>query len=416
MEAYPEPRIPKHSVLSLATFGSRRRAPYPSVLDCGKGKLVTSGRMAIALALQHMGAGRHDKILIPAYHCNSMVEPVLWVGASPVYYRIHEDTRVDLDDIRAKLDRSVKALMITHYFGFPQDTPKVRALCDEAGIALIEDCAHAFFGIFAGRPPGWYGDYAIASAMKFFPVYDGGCLVSSRRDVTDIRTSPTGFAFQLKASINTFEQAFRYERLSALRILLQLPIWLKDALWGAAKSLAPLRAGANMAPAASSGGYEFDAAWIDKRMSLVSRLIMRLASRDRIVERRRHNYEQLLQGLSDLPGVRPLFPTLPEGVAPYMFPLLVDEPERVVPELRRLGVPIMRWETLAAGVDASMFAVSHNYSLRLLQFPCHDEITSAELEWMIAQIRSILTSHRSAGSATRARLENAYEMEDSPRR
>ena len=137
MDLYPKPLLPHHSVLSLATFRARGRALFPSILDNGEGKLVTSGRMAIALALQHMGVGRGDKVLIPAFHCTSMVDPVVWVGATPVFYRIQEDTQVDLDDIRSRLDPSVRALMITHYFGFPHVRP-ARGHPDQrrAGMAL----------------------------------------------------------------------------------------------------------------------------------------------------------------------------------------------------------------------------------------------------------------------------------------
>lgn len=391
MEVYPEPRIPPHTVLSAATFsGEQPDDSCPSILDTGSVKFVTSGRVGIALALKHMGAGRNDKILVPAYHCSSMIEPVLWVGATPVYYRVHENASVDLADVRAKIDSATKGLLVTHYFGFHQDMPAIRALCDEAGIAVIEDCAHAFFGTVAGHPPGWYGDYAIASSMKFFPVFDGGCLVSSRRDLEGIRILRAGLGFQLKAMINMLEDALSYGRLAWLGVLVNLPLRIKDALWGAVKALGPRGVAHNLAPAASSGGSEFDPTWVDKRMSVASRLILRLAYRTRIVSRRREHYQRMLEGLRDLPGGRPLFPELPAGVVPYVFPMIVDDPDRVFPVLKRAGVPILRWEQLAEGVDDSVCAVSVRFSHCLLQFPVHEELDAEELEWMIAQIRSAL--------------------------
>lgn len=392
MEVYPKSRIPQHTVLSSATFRAEHSNEYwPSILDVGAVKFVTSGRVGIALALKHMGVGRNDKILVPAYHCSSMVEPVLWAGATPVFYRVHENAAIDVDDVRAKVDRATKALMVTHYFGFHQDMPGIRSLCDEAGIALIEDCAHAFFGRVADRPPGWYGDYAIASSMKFFPVIDGGCLVSSRRRLDEIRTLPAGLGFELKAAINTLEQALHYGRLAWLGVLVKLPIRIKDALWGALKALGPKGVAANLAPAASSGGRQFDAMWVDKRMSVASRLILGWASKARIVSRRREHYRRMLGALRDLPGGRPLFPELPAGVVPYVFPVLVDDPDRVFPALKRQGVPMLRWEELAEGVDGSVCPVSARFSRCLLQFPIHEELSAEELEWMIAQIRSVLS-------------------------
>lgn len=116
-----------------------------------------------------------------------MVEPVIWTEAVPVFYRIHPDTSVDLDNIRQLLNEGARALMVTHYFGFPQDMAAIRQLCNEKGVILIEDCAHAFFGETNEQPIGTIGDYAIASASKFFPVYDGGLLASSDSSINDIK-------------------------------------------------------------------------------------------------------------------------------------------------------------------------------------------------------------------------------------
>lgn len=392
MEGYPRPRIPQNTVLSSSTFsGQRANGSHPSILEAGAVKFVTSGRMAIALALRHMGVARGDKVMVPAYHCSSMIEPVLWAGATPAFYRVHEDAAVDLPDIRAKIDANTKALLVTHYFGFWQNMPAIRALCDEAGIALIEDCAHTFFGTEAGHPPGRYGDYAIASAMKFFPVFDGGCLVSSRRMLDDVSITAGGFGFQLKAAINPVELALQYGRLVRLARVLRVPLRIKDALWNAFKVVRPRAAARDLGPAASGGGQDFDAAWLDKRMSVISRIIVARVSTSRIISRRRKHYRRMLEALSDLAGGRPLFPELPPGVVPYVFPMVVDDPDRVFPVLKRQAVPILRWEQLAEGVDNSVCPVSVRFSRCLLQFPCHEELSPGELEWMIGQIRSALS-------------------------
>ena len=135
-------------------------------------RLASSGRVAIALALRHLGIRPGEQVLLPAYHCTAMVEPVQWASAAPVFYRIHPDTSVDLEHLQRLLTPLTRAVIVVHYFGFPQQLSSLRAFCDTHRLALIEDCAHAFFGEEAGRPLGSCGDYAIASAMKFFPIYE----------------------------------------------------------------------------------------------------------------------------------------------------------------------------------------------------------------------------------------------------
>src|SRR6476646_6865713 len=110
---YPKPRIPTLPVLSLESLSNTESRHIPSVLDAKGIKFVTSGRIAIALALLQMKIGKDDQVLLPAYHCSSMVEPVIWANAVPIFYKIRPDTSVDLDDIRARLDcsNSIKLLL-----------------------------------------------------------------------------------------------------------------------------------------------------------------------------------------------------------------------------------------------------------------------------------------------------------------
>jgi dTDP-4-amino-4,6-dideoxygalactose transaminase len=386
---FPEARVPVTPVLSLAAFrpgGQRIR----SVLDAKQTRLVTSGRVAIALALRQMKVGPGDTVLVPSYHCASMIEPVVWAGARPLFYRINSDTSVNLDDVAAKLDGSCKVLMATNYFGFPQDLAALRAFCDAHRIKLLEDCAHCFLGEYQGRPVGSWGDYAIASTMKFFPIYEGGALVSARHSLDGVELQSAGKAFEAKALLNTLEDGFAYGRLWGAKALLALPLRLKDLLWGRVKKRHAAGAPA-LAPGSSDGGFSFDPRWLDKRSSLGSRVLLRLVSRSRMGQLRRRNYLKLQAALADLPGCRPLFPALPDKVYPWVFPLRVDQPQAIFRTLKLKGVPILRFgEYLWPGVDASVCAASVDLSQRVLSFSCHQELRDRELDWMISEIRNAL--------------------------
>jgi hypothetical protein len=97
----------------------------------------------------------------------------------------------------------------------------------------------------------------------------------------------------------------------------------------------------------------------------------------------------MLAQLGDLPGCRPLFGALPEGVVPQVFPLVFDAPERAFAPLKRAGVPIIRFgEYLWKGMDPGTCPASLELSRRVFQFPCHQELEDAELDWMIAEVRA----------------------------
>lgn len=378
------PRVPLAPVLSRSSFAAG--GPAASVLDAGAVRQVTSGRIAIALALREMHIKAGDKVLVPAYHSMSMIPPVLACGAIPVFYKVGMDAAVDLLDVAAKLDPSVRAIMVTSYFGFPQALAQLRAFCDGHGLLLLEDCAHCFFGEHAGKPVGSWGDYAIASSMKFFPIYEGGCLVSARHPLMTPQPVSAGAGFEAKAALNALENAFAYGRLPLVRALLWLPMQLKAALWRIVRrGDAPA-----LAPSSSDSSFEFDPRWLDKRSSLFSRLVMKRASHARIVALRRAHYRHLEQALAGLPGCRPLHAGLPDGACPWLFPLLVDDPEPLFARLHAAGVPITRFaETLWPGAAC---ASSAHLSRHVLAFPCHQELRAGELAWMTATIREALAA------------------------
>jgi perosamine synthetase len=352
---------------------------------------VTSGRSAIALALQALAVSGGHQVLIPAYHCSSMVEPVIWVGAKPVFYRILPNVNVDLQDMESKITPHTRAVLLTHYFGFPQPSAAVRALCDRYGLALIEDCAHTFFGMQDGRPIGTYGDYSIASSMKFFPIYDGGILASARHDLASIHTESAGLIFNVKTAINGIEQSLHYGRLTTLKPIVGWPLALKDVLWRRLKSSTTT---ATIGPASSDGGYGFDEKWVNKQQSWFSRWMIRRTNMRRLVEKRRENYMRIHSALSGVTGGTPLFPELKQGVVPYVFPFVVWNPEHVFGPMKMSGIPILRFgEYLWDGVDERVCKVSADFSRRVFQFPCHQELTEKEIEWMTQRIKEILQQY-----------------------
>lgn len=399
MFAYPNSTIPTQPVLSAASFFDRADdGRIGSVLDAGQTRFVTSGRVAIALALREMHVGKGDKILVPAYHCNSMVEPILWLGGEPVFYRINADTSVNVDDIESKMNGKIKVLMATNYFGFPQNLSALRAFCDRHNIFLLEDCAHSFMGEHRGKPLGSYGDFAIASTMKFFPIYEGGCLVSSRHEIAHLHLKSAGLAFELKSAVNTLEKGFEYGRMSLLKAALAIPMWLKDTAWQTIKSKRRSKT-TSLAPGASDGGFSFEPAWIDKRSSLLSRYLVRTVSRTRMATKRRQHYLRLHDALSGLPGCRPLFTELPDGVVPWVYPLHVENLKNIFPTLKNAGVPIIRFgEYLWPGVDEALCPVSVLLSGRVMQFPCHQDLRPDELDWMIEKITAALTANDHDGN------------------
>lgn len=388
----PRPDIPVQPVISWNMFASSPAARVPGVIDQGRTFFVTAARIAIAHALELSGLGPGHKVLVPAYHCVAMIEPIVYVGADPVFYRLRDDLSVDLDDVAAKIDGNTRAFIAVNYFGFPQDLPALRRFCDERALTFIEDCAHSFFGSFNGRPLGSFGHFAVASLTKFFPVRDGGALVIGRDRSADlgIDIKPQSFSASAATALHAVDDAVALGRLRGLAPILRLIDGAKNVV----RSVAPQADSARgQNPATERSGLlgGFNPAWMGIGATAVSRAICRHAPWPRIAERRRHNYARLAREFSGLSGCRPVFPQLPDGVVPYMFPLWVDRLAEIFPSLEDRAVPMQRFgQFLWPIMDQQVCPVTQAHSRHSVQLACHQELSDDEITAIVERVRALI--------------------------
>lgn len=377
--------------MSCSSFGGRNNYSTDTscLLELKHQLHVTSGRAAIALALEHAGINAGDEVLAPALHCESMISPILWCNATPVFFQINTDTSINIDDIKSRINANTKAVLVTHYFGFMQDLRPVKKLCDQYRLVLIEDCAHTFFGAHHEVKIGKIGDYAVASTMKFFPVYDGGLLASDFRSLDNIQFDTPPKQIQVKSMINAVEKSIYYRRLGVLGRAIGALMRFKDLCWGLIKSTGKMN---EQGPTSSEGAYGLDEAWIHRCSTWFSRAIVKNSNLQRIADNRRENYQKLHLALSQLPGVTPLFSDLPKDYVPLVYPLYFDHPEKHFDHLKKQGVPIWRFgEYLDKAVTAEEYPDSMALSQHLFQFPCHQELKAEEIGWLIERITETLT-------------------------
>jgi dTDP-4-amino-4,6-dideoxygalactose transaminase len=391
----PLPDLPLNPVLSLGMCFSGGTPPVPSILDTGEAVFTSAGRMAIALALEHMGVKAGERILMPAYHCIVMVEALSHVQAVPSYYRLRDDLSPDYDDLDAKVDGTTRALLLPHYFGFPQDMSKARRFCDDRGIKLIEDCAHAFFGARNGQPLGSWGDYAIGSVVKFFPASDGGFLVSRHGGLRSLRMTPQGMRATLGAVDKLVTESVRCGRLPALRPLLAGMKAVKRGLRGSPPSVheGALAQSVDQHPDDLATMETYSHEQVHRGINAASNLFRKLSSSARNAARRRRNYMRLRDGLAAIPGCRPVFDGLSDGTVPFECAMWLDDMNRVFPKLEDLAVPMHRFgQFLAPDMDESVCPVAAAHSHHGVQFACHQDLTVGEIDTIVARVRHAMSA------------------------
>ena len=380
LPAHSPEQIPRLPVFGWASFSRRRTVVPPSILESPHRLFTTSGRASIALALKALGIKQGDRVLVPTYHCPTMIAPAVRLGADPLFFPTDAEGNVCLDSLRAVDLTRTKAMLAVHYFGIPKPMAHVREFCDAHGIALIEDCAHTMFGEVEGRPVGAWGDFAIASLTKFFPIPEGGCLVSASRDLTPDALESRGLKIEIKALVDLIEPGAHYGRLPGVNKLLTTVIAAKRLVRNAMR---PSRATMVPGKTEEDSLTDFDTLPVLGNLTATSRWVVESVDRSRIVSIRRRNYLMLAQRLGELPGARVLYPRLPDGAVPYVFPLWVDDPDMKYSALKAAGVPLFRWDRLWPGTASIAGDWGLKWSRHIFQLPCHQDLTMADLDWLV---------------------------------
>jgi hypothetical protein len=93
-------------------------------------------------------------------------------------YRIGDDLAPDLDHLAALCDKPARALLVTHYLGFPQPMAAIIDFARDHNLLVIEDNTHGLYSEDPqGVPLGSQGDIGVSSLAKTLPIPDGGAYV-----------------------------------------------------------------------------------------------------------------------------------------------------------------------------------------------------------------------------------------------
>jgi dTDP-4-amino-4,6-dideoxygalactose transaminase len=143
---------------------------------------VSSGTAALHLACLAAGVGPGDEVIVPAFTFVAGAAAVRYTGATPVLCDVTSPREFNLDpqDVARRITPRTKAVIAVHFCGYAAPAVELRALCDEHGLKLIEDCAQAIVATVdeQGRKAGTVGDLGAFSffSKKQLCVGEGGMI------------------------------------------------------------------------------------------------------------------------------------------------------------------------------------------------------------------------------------------------
>jgi dTDP-4-amino-4,6-dideoxygalactose transaminase len=328
--------------------------------------LFSRGRHAIWHGVRALGLPADAEVLVPAYHCGSEIEALLRAGVGCRFYEGSDLLEPDEGELDQLLDEHVVALYLIHYLGFPQDVLRWRRWCDAHNLLLIEDAAQGWPGTIDDRPMGSFGDLSIFTFYKTLGVPDGAALLYN-----DAVQSPTGRAGLRLATVGIRHAEWLLGR-SAL--LADLSDRLRPQLQRVHREVDPAMTSYVLGDP-------------DSPPSRTTRFLLPRLVDPSVPERRRANYERLLEELDDAVG-KP-FARLANGACPWAFMVEADDKELFMERLLRWRIRALNfWSEAHPSLPEERFPRAAWLRTHLVGLPVHQELRERDLERLSPAVRN----------------------------
>ncbi|MET9021312.1 DegT/DnrJ/EryC1/StrS family aminotransferase [Actinopolymorpha sp. NPDC004070] len=147
----------------------------------------SSGTAALHLAVAAVDPEPGDEVITTSITDAGTVLPILMQNAVPVFADVDPRTgNLDVESVRSRITSCTRAIIAVHLFGAPAPVVELRALADEHGLILVEDCAQAYLTRCSdGRLAGTVGQIGCFSLQqsKHITAGDGGLCISGDDDL-----------------------------------------------------------------------------------------------------------------------------------------------------------------------------------------------------------------------------------------
>lgn len=301
------------------------------------------------------GIEKGDQVLTPAFDCDAALQPFRALEADCVFYRSDPLTlEADREDLQRRIGPRTKLIHIVQHFGMPQPWEEIVKIREKTGIPILEDNAYSLFSSYRNRPFGTFGDMAVFSLRKNFPLTDGGMLC----------LNAPGYSLQRfperEPSILYREQGgallgLTKRRLASIPYLGTALRFLRHRLGQGTVVAPPLyceNAGIPVVAQRDRIGTEFSCDYL-RPMSAYARKHF-FSYTDGLIreigEKKRFFYAQATLRLKQAPGIKILWPELPEGIVPFGVLLLIRRGRDRLYERLCRQYEVLTWPTLPGAV------------------------------------------------------------------
>lgn len=161
---------------------------FASFQNCKYGLTASNGSVTLEIALEALGIGEGDEVIVPAISFIATATAVSRVRAIPVFVDVEPFTfNIDPERVREAIGPKTRAIIAVHFGGPMANIDALLAIAGEHRIPVIEDAAHAHGSEWLGRRAGSFGTISSFSFQngKVMTAGEGGILLSGDEALID---------------------------------------------------------------------------------------------------------------------------------------------------------------------------------------------------------------------------------------
>jgi len=162
-------------VSSAGQFVPEFEKKFASYVGAETAVSTQSGTAALHMALHECGIGKGDEIIVPALTFIASVNPVIYVGAKPVFADVDDRTwNIDPDEIDRRITKRTKAILPVHLYGNPCGMDRIMKIARKHSLYVIEDATESLGATYRGKHTGTFGDFGCFSFNGNKTITTGG--------------------------------------------------------------------------------------------------------------------------------------------------------------------------------------------------------------------------------------------------
>lgn len=171
-------------VSTIGPYVSEFENKFAKYLATKKAVSLQSGTSAIHISLHELGIGKDDEVIVPALTFIATVNPVIYVGAKPVFVDVNIKTwNIDPGEIGNKITKKTKAIIPVHLYGNPCNMDEIMKIAKKHHLFVIEDATESLGAKYKGKHTGTFGDFGCFSfnGNKIITTGGGGMVVGNNK-------------------------------------------------------------------------------------------------------------------------------------------------------------------------------------------------------------------------------------------